>query len=102
MPADSAFAELLRKHRRAAGYSQEALAERSHLSARAIAALEQGNRRAPYRDTVTALGDALSLSPNERAALEEAAASARGRSRQPVPALPSSLTSFIERSEVAE
>jgi predicted ATPase/DNA-binding XRE family transcriptional regulator len=100
--ADSAFAELLRKHRRAAGYSQEALAERSRLSARAIAALEQGNRRAPYRDTITALGDALGLSPNERAELEEASASARGRPRQPAPGLPPSLTSFIERSEVAE
>jgi predicted ATPase/DNA-binding XRE family transcriptional regulator len=102
MPADSAFAELLRKHRRAAGYSQEALAERSRLSARAIAALEQGNRRAPYRDTVTALGNALGLSPNERADLEEAAASARGRPRQPSPGLPPSLTSFIDRTEVAE
>src|SRR5277367_755407 len=102
MPADSAFAELLRRHRRKAGYSQEALAERSRLSARAIAALEQGNRRAPYRDTVSALGDALRLSANERANLEAAAASARGRPRQGVPGLPPSLTSFIERAEVAE
>lgn len=100
--ADSAFAELLRKHRRVAGYSQEALAERSRLSARAIAALEQGNRRAPYRDTVMALGNALGLSPDERAKLEEAAASARGRPRQPAPGLPPSLTSFIERAEVGE
>jgi predicted ATPase/DNA-binding XRE family transcriptional regulator len=99
---DSRFAELLRKHRRAAGYSQEALAERSRLSARAIAALEQGNRRAPYRDTVTALGNALRLSPNERADLEEAAATARGRPRQPPPRVPPSLTSFIDRTEVAE
>jgi predicted ATPase/DNA-binding XRE family transcriptional regulator len=102
IPADSTFAELLRKHRRAAGYSQEALAERSRLSARAIAALEQGNRRAPYRDTVTALGNALGLSPNERADLEEAAASARGRPRQATPGLPPSLTSFIDRAEVTE
>src|SRR5580698_3358452 len=102
MLAESAFAELLRRHRRAAGYSQEALAERSRLSARAIAALEQGNRRAPYRDTVAALGDALGLSPSERADLEGAAASARGRARQPLPGIPPSLTSFIERSEVGD
>ena len=67
-----------------------------------MAALEQGNRRAPYRDTVTALGDALGLSQNERAELEEAAASARGRPRQAASGLPPSLTSFIERKEVAE
>jgi transcriptional regulator with XRE-family HTH domain len=78
------------------------LAERSRLSARAIAALEQGNRRAPYRDTVTALAEALGLSQDERTDLEEAAASARGRPRQPPPGLPPSLTSFIERAEVAE
>jgi predicted ATPase/DNA-binding XRE family transcriptional regulator len=101
-PTDSAFAELLKKHRRAAGYSQEALAERSRLSVRAVAALEQGNRRAPYRETVTALGNALGLSLRERAELEEAAASARGRARQPAPRLPIPLTSFIDRSEVAE
>ena len=79
MPRKSAFSDLLRQRRHAAGYSQEALAERSGLSARAIAALEQGSRRAPYRHTVEALGDALDLSEEERAQLEEAAASARGR-----------------------
>lgn len=102
IPAESAFSELLRKHRRAAGYSQEALAERSRLSARAIASLEQGSRRAPYSDTVTALGEALGLSQNERAQLEEAAASARGRSRPEASGLPAPLTSFIERTEVGE
>jgi predicted ATPase/DNA-binding XRE family transcriptional regulator len=101
-PAESAFAELLKKHRRAAGYSQEALAERSRLSARAIAALEQGNRRAPYRETVTAIGEALGLSANERERLEKAAAGARGRHRPLVIGLPPPLTSFIERSEVTE
>ena len=101
-PAESAFSDLLRKHRRAAGYSQEALAERSRLSARAVAALEQGSRRAPYRDTVAALGSALGLPKNERFQLEEAAATARGRRRRQATGLPPSLTSFIERSEVGE
>jgi predicted ATPase/DNA-binding XRE family transcriptional regulator len=100
MPGKSAFSELLKQHRRAAGYSQEALAERSGLSARAIAALEQGSRRAPYRDTVKALGDALGLSQNECAQLEEVAASARGRPRQEASSIPAPLTSFIERAEV--
>jgi len=98
----SAFSELLKRHRRAAGYSQEALAERSGLSARAIAALEQGSRRGPYRETVTVLSDALCLSKDERAHLEEAAASARGRARKVASILPAPLTSFIERSELGE
>src|SRR5271154_1173289 len=102
MLAVSAFSELLRKHRRDAGYSQESLAERSRLSARAIAALEQGSRRAPYRETVMALSDALGLSIDEHALLEEAAASARGRSRKEASVLPAPLTSFVERSEVGE
>src|SRR5580704_1110293 len=102
MPGKSAFSDLLKQHRRAAGYSQEALAERSGLSVRAIAALEQGSRRAPYRDTVTALGDALGLSENERAQLEEAAASARGRPRYEAAGLPAPLTSFIERLELGD
>ncbi len=100
MPGKSAFSELLKQHRRAAGYSQEALAERSGLSARAIAALEQGSRRAPYRDTVKALGDALGLSGDESAQLEKVAASARGRPRQEAPRIPVPLTSFIDRAEV--
>ena len=81
MLGEASFSELLRQMRRAAGYSQEALAERSGLSTRTIAALEQGSRRAPYRDTVAALGDALRLSHDDRARLDEAAAKARGRAQ---------------------
>ncbi len=102
MAANSAFSALLKRHRRDAGYSQEALAERSGLSIRAIAALEQGSRRAPYRETVTALSDALHLSQDECAQLEEAAASARGRPRKEPSVLPAPLTSFVERPEVGE
>src|ERR1700722_14281105 len=102
MPGKSAFSELLKQHRRASGYSQEALAERSGLSARAIAALEQGSRRGPYRGTVMALGDALGLSQDECTQLEEAAARARGRPRQEASGVPGALTSFVERPEVGE
>ena len=97
-----AFAQLLKRYRRAAGYSQETLAERCDLSTRAIASLEQGSRRAPYRETVEALADALGLSRNERSLLEEAAARARGRRRREARGLPAPLTSFIERSEVVD
>src|SRR5688500_16833308 len=60
------FAELLRRARRAAGLSQEELAERAGLSARAISALERGVNRAPRRDTLDMLADALGLDPAER------------------------------------
>ena len=59
--AETTFGELLRQYRRAAGYSQEGLAERAGLSVGAIAALEQGIRRAPHRDTVDAISDALGM-----------------------------------------
>jgi predicted ATPase/transcriptional regulator with XRE-family HTH domain len=77
-PPSEPFAELLRRHRLAAQLTQEALAERSRLSAQAIGALERGVRRNPYRTTVDLLADALGLSPEQR---EELAASARGRRR---------------------
>jgi transcriptional regulator with XRE-family HTH domain len=67
------FASLLRRFRLAAGLTQEALAERAHLSARAISDLERGLKRSPRRDTVELLETALSLSPRERAAFEMAA-----------------------------
>ena len=93
---------MLRDRRREAGYSQEALAERAGLSASAIAALEQGIRRAPYRDTVNALADALALSGVARREFEELAATARRRHRRSESDLPVSLTSFVERDEVDE
>jgi transcriptional regulator with XRE-family HTH domain/tetratricopeptide (TPR) repeat protein len=67
------FGQRLRRHRLAAGLSQEALAERAGLSARAISDLERGIHRAPYLDTITLLADALGLPDEEHAALARAA-----------------------------
>jgi tetratricopeptide (TPR) repeat protein/transcriptional regulator with XRE-family HTH domain len=72
------FALLLRRYRRAAGLTQEALAARAGLSALTISALERGVNRAPHRDTVARLGAALALAPEERTLLEAA-----GRDRGP-------------------
>ena len=47
VPETLAFGELLRRHRLAAGLTQEALAERAGISVRAITDLERGVRRAP-------------------------------------------------------
>ena len=75
---ERAFGALLRHYRRAAGLSQEALAERAGLTAQAISALERGVRQAPYRDTVQALCAALDLAPDDRTALGAAVLRRRG------------------------
>jgi predicted ATPase/DNA-binding XRE family transcriptional regulator len=103
----SGFALLLRTFRVRVGLSQEGLAERAGISAKAIAALEQGVRRAPYRHTVDQLSEALALTQADRALLEQSASSARGRSASakssPAPDnLPQSLSPFLHRPEVAE
>ena len=69
----SGFGLLLRRLRIAAGLSQEALAERARMSTTGISALERGYRRAPQRETVALLTDALALGTEERKALEAAA-----------------------------
>ncbi len=73
MAEPSTFGELLYRHRLAAGLTQESLAERAQLSVRAISDLERGVRRLPYRHTVDALADALSLSAANHAELVAAA-----------------------------
>ena len=64
---------MLRWHRLAAGLTQEELAEEAGLSVRGLSDLERGARRAPRRETVQLLCEALQLSEAERARLEAAA-----------------------------
>lgn len=106
------FGELLRDFRRAAGFSQEALAERAHLSPGAISTLERSARRGPQNQTLSLIAEALELDPAERQRLELAAAAGRLRSPR-IPAstricvtelpasvphnLPGALTSFHGR-----
>jgi len=52
------FGALLRQYRRAAGLTQEALAERAGVTAQAISALERGFRRRPHPSTVRLLAAA--------------------------------------------
>ena len=67
------FGALLRRHRLAAGLTQEQLAERAGLSVYGIQKLERGTTH-PYRDTAARLAAALELAPDEaerfRAAVE--------------------------------
>lgn len=69
------FGILLKRDRRAAGLSQAELAERAGYSVVYLSMLERG-ARAPLPATAALLADALTLSPNEAAALAAAAARA--------------------------
>ena len=69
----ASFGDVLRRYRLAAALTQEALAERSGLSARAISDLERGRRTWPRKDTVRLLLSALDLPGPDRAALVQAA-----------------------------
>jgi predicted ATPase/DNA-binding XRE family transcriptional regulator len=102
------FGQLLRQFRTAAGLSQEQLADLARISVESVGALERGTRRAPYRETVAVLVDALKLDAGERGMLEAAANAARARgTRNSVaanapavnPNLPLQSTSFIGRAQ---
>jgi len=73
------FGAVLRCQRVAAGLTQEALAERAGLSPRGVQDLERGVNRAPRRDTLELLADALGLDPAGRAAFAAAAAAVTAR-----------------------
>src|SRR5215470_8893910 len=67
------FSAVLKRKRLARGLTQEDLAERAGLSARAISDLERGVSTAPRKETLRLLADALQLSDDERAYLETSA-----------------------------
>src|SRR5215467_14996273 len=60
--SSQSFGDLLRRHRLAAGLTQEELAARAGLSVRGLSDLERGARLAPRRETVQLLAEALHLS----------------------------------------
>jgi non-specific serine/threonine protein kinase len=105
------FGAVLRRHRVAAGLTQEALAERAGLSRRGVQHLEAGDAR-PYPATLDALAAALALGPEDRARLRAAVPVASPppadpaddrRGRRPPAAgpanLPLQLTSFVGRED---
>jgi predicted ATPase/transcriptional regulator with XRE-family HTH domain len=95
-----AVGSLLRRHREAAGLTQEELAERAGLSARSVSDIERGLRTRLYPDTAARLATALSLADQERSTFLDLA---RGRRHVPNESsgLPRPLTSLAGReSEV--
>ncbi len=94
------FGALLKRLRIAAKLSQIELAERAHLSRESVSALERGINRAPRRDTLLLLAEALQLSDTDRALLESAAREQRfAETAPPSPSspLPVPLTTLIGR-----
>src|SRR5712691_1245089 len=71
--SSQSFGGLLRRYRLAAGLTQEELATQAGLSARGLSDLERGARRAPRRETVQMLSQALHLSAAEQALMEATA-----------------------------
>ena len=101
----TSFGELLRQRRLAAGLTQEALAERAGVSAKAISDLERDPDRTPRLDTIGLLADALDLGKGERAGL---LAAARPRSQSGAEravairaSIPRPLTPLIGRAGLA-
>jgi predicted ATPase/DNA-binding XRE family transcriptional regulator len=77
------FGPHLRALRRAAGLTQEELAERAGLTANGVSALERGARTRPYPHTVRSLADALGVASDERHRFMAAATRATDGHRPP-------------------
>src|ERR1041384_7272321 len=69
METELSFAEALRQHGRERGLTQAELAERAHLSERAISDLERG-LKSPQRATMRLLAEGLGLPLDEAHGLE--------------------------------
>ena len=101
------FGGMLKRLRLSAGLTQEALAERAGLSAKAVSDLERHPSRAPRLESVTLLADALHLEPKQRALFLAAARPAGSPTADPIAAatppyrLPRPLTPLIGREGVA-
>ena len=103
------FAQLLLQARKRAGLTQEALAELAGISPRSVSSLERGINRAPRRDTLEMLFDALELTTEERVQWERTRRRLSTRTypksgikhpdRPHTIRLPSPLTSFVGREE---
>jgi predicted ATPase/DNA-binding XRE family transcriptional regulator len=110
------FGDLLRERRRMAALTQEELAERAGVSARAVSDLERGVYATAKVRTARQLADALQLQNDERSTFEavargEPASADRGQGRGPRTRkpqaigsgrLPSPISRFIGRAQELE
>ena len=112
--APSLFGAKLKQLRRAARLTQEELASRAGLTAKAVSALERGERRRPYPHTVRALADAMGLPDAQRASLLSAVPARATPAATPedtaaaetaaavLPVLPTPPTPLVGREREAE
>ncbi len=94
----STLGPTLQAQRRAAGLTQEELAERAGVSARTVSDVERGVRPSVYRDTATRLGTALGLADEDLRRFERMAR--RGPHQMgaaPLEGLPLPRTALIGR-----
>ncbi len=99
------FGARLKRLRRAARLTQEELASRAGLAAKAVGALERGERRRPYPHTVRALADALGLPDAQRASLLAAVpgpCAAEETAAAVLPVLPAPPTPLVGREREVE
>jgi predicted ATPase/transcriptional regulator with XRE-family HTH domain len=102
----SSFGTLIKQLRLAAGMTQEALAERAGVSAKAVSDLERDPTRIPRLETVTLLAEALELEPEGRARLLAAARPSNDLPVAPIAperaphALPRTLTPLFGRAGI--
>ncbi len=97
------FGDLLRRQRRAAGLTQEELADRAGVSPRTIGDIERGIARSYRHETVHLLAEALCLAPGERDVFE-ASAFVEVATLPSIPVarpatMPSQATSFLGRDK---
>ena len=103
--APPSFGAKLKQLRQAARLTQEELASRAGLTAKAVGALERGRRKRPHPHTVRALADALDLPDAQRASLLAAVpepASAEEPDAAVLPVLPSPPTPLVGREREVE
>jgi transcriptional regulator with XRE-family HTH domain len=100
----AALGDLLRLHRRAAGLSQEELAQRSGLSPRTLSDIERGRTARPFGRSVRLVADALELDDAGRACLLHAANGGATSARDVAPVvvprqLPAAVRRFVCRED---
>ena len=102
IPGPVGFGSTLKRLRLAAGLTQEELAGRAGMSARAVSDLERDPRRTPRLDTVTLLADALGVGQDQRAEMLGAARPAElgVPARMDRVMLPRPLTPLIGRAGI--
>src|SRR5689334_8362339 len=89
------FGQLVRRYRRDAELTQEALAERAGISVRAVQGIEAGSKHQPRQDTLQLLMEALAVPEEEQAAFLAAAHDGAAQSAVAAPAATSVQTFLL-------